>query len=201
MKATRTAKLTALALSVLCLTAVAPGNAAPLLRGYVSREQERAESRGALAAEKSQQTLPATVTITGSFPPGFEGSWRCLTSVTDSAMDGITAGQQMESIIEFRRTGDGRVEANWNQAGWREAQANVTAFNDREAQIDRTDYYFGENMNGSWAARSRDRFALVSPDKMISQSYVDQYIDGQYLGRYRTKSTLIRQNRDVAFNK
>lgn len=106
----------------------------------------------------------------------------------------------MESEIQFARTQDGRIVAKWNQAGWVESQANVTAWNTAEAQIDRTDYYYGEGFNGNWAARSRDRFAQVEQSKMMAQSYVDQYIDGRYIGRYRTKSTLYLQDsqRNVA---
>jgi hypothetical protein len=127
-----------------------------------------------------------------SFPQAFEGRWRCVTIVTDSTLDTVERGNEMISEIQFQRSADGKVSAQWNQSGWREAAAAITAWSPTEAQIDRTDYYFGENADGTWGARSRDRFTQVDKWKIIGQSYVDQYKNGQYLGRYRTKSILYK---------
>jgi len=94
--------------------------------------------------------------------------------------------------------GDGRVQARWNQPGWVETQtvACSSGKHHDEAKSDRTTYYFGDNAQGSWAARARDQFAQTAPDTITAKSYVDQYIDGQYVGRYRTISVLKRTTTD-----
>jgi hypothetical protein len=181
--------MVALSLCSLYAAAVLPGQTATLLRGYVSHSRGSTESPAPL----EQGAVSSGSISTGSFPAAWEGNWRCLTVVTDSTIEGVSNGQQIESDISFQKMPDGRILANWNQTGWQEAQAAVTAWNSREAQVDRTDYFFGEKTNGNWAARSRDRFEQVDGEKMVAQSYVDQYIDGNYIGRYRTTSTLYRK--------
>jgi hypothetical protein len=182
--------ITALALSaVLGLCAVAtPILATPLLKGYVNENQTLETG----ADQQSQSTLSGAVQAE-SFPSTYEGNWQIHTEVTDSAVESVPAGQKMVSNIDFVRKPDGRVVANWNQPGWTETKVSITSYSTSEAMTDRTTYYYGERMNGSWAARSRDSFTQVEPNKMIAKSYIDQYIDGQYLGRYRTKSVLVRE--------
>jgi hypothetical protein len=57
--------------------------------------------------------------------------------------------------------------------------------------IDRTSYYFGDR-NNAWATHSRDSYSLLEGNKVLATSEVDQYIDGRYVGRYCTKSVLIK---------
>lgn len=174
----------AILVSAICVLA-APGHAT-LLRGYVSETQEQSETR-----DLSNQTITGSVR-SDSLPAGFEGSWQCVTVVTESAVPSVPSGQKMVSDVQFVRKGDGRVVANWNQPGWTETQSSILTWSAAEGQVDRTNYFYGEKMNGAWAARSRDKFTQLDPDRIVAQSYVDQYIDGHYLGRYRTKSVLLR---------
>jgi hypothetical protein len=181
--------LTLSAIFGLCALAT-PADAAPLLKGYVN-ESQSIESQTGAADQQSQSGLSGAVQAE-SFPSTYEGTWHVETQVTDSAVESVPNGQKMVSNIDFVRRPDGRIVANWNQPGWTETKVSITSYSTSEAMTDRTTYYYGERMNGSWAARSRDSFTQLEPNKMISKSYVDQYIDGQYLGRYRTKSILIR---------
>lgn len=143
-----------------------------------------------------QQVQPVKLLEAGilnnTFPRSFEGSWKCETLVTESGVDTVPAGSKLISDVQFARLADGRIVARWNQPGWTETQANATTFNAKEARVDRTSYYYGEGINGAWAARSRDHFVQINADQIAVKSYVDQYIDGQYVGRYRTASVLHR---------
>lgn len=135
-----------------------------------------------------------------SFPANYSGRWQCVTRVVDSAIDSVAIGTELKSEVCFVDVPDGRVIARWVQPGWTETQASAMSWSSREAQTDRTSYYFGEGMNGSWASRSRDHFMQVSIDRLECKSYVDQYMDGRYIGRYRTISVLSRVGAVGALN-
>lgn len=130
--------------------------------------------------------------IPNSFPYSFAGIWRCETTVVDSGVTTILPGQKSISEISFKHSPDGRTVASWAQPGWTEAEASQVSFSAEKARVDRTNYYWGDGVKGAWAARSRDDFTRVSDNQMISKSYIDQYIDGQFVGRYRTTSVLYR---------
>jgi hypothetical protein len=132
------------------------------------------------------------ITPPNSFPIGFEGRWHCVTKVIDSAVDTIAVGTELLSEVNFVRLPGGRVVARWLQPGWTETQASAVKWNENEARVDRTSYYFGEGMNGSWGSRARDQFVQTGSLSMQCKSYVDQYLDGNYIGRYRTISVLTR---------
>jgi len=142
------------------------------------------QARGA-----SRPGQPATA---NSFPLTYQGAWYCETTVIDSTLPAVAQGQVIGSEVVFYPAKDGTIHARWNQPGWVETQSQAVTFNGSEAKADRTTYYFGDNMQGSWAARARDQFAQTSADAITAKSYVDQYMDGQYLGRYRTVSVLKR---------
>lgn len=131
---------------------------------------------------------------TNSFPSTFLGRWHCETEVINSYVRDIAPGTKMVSVVKFLRRPDGRIAADWVQPGWTESQAYAITWSDREARVDRTCYYFADGMQGAWASRSRDHFIMQKADRMICKSYIDQYIDGRYLGRYRTVSVLTRLN-------
>jgi hypothetical protein len=134
-----------------------------------------------------------------SFPVSFSGAWRVVTVVTGSAVPTVPVGERIESQVSFARQGDGRILARWQQAGWNDAQEHVTAMSDHEAALDRTNYYVEQGVAGEWSARSHDHYLQVDADRMVASSEVEQFIAGQYMGRYETRSTLYRVNNNVAF--
>lgn len=136
--------------------------------------------------------------VSNSFPQEYIGLWRCQTSVTDSQVETVAKGTTLACDIQFVPDKTGKVTGQWIQPGWVETQVSTLSWNPQEAKVDRTSYYFGQSavMGGSWACRSRDHFIQLSKDKMECQSYIDQYLDGKYLGRYRTRSILTRVNSD-----
>jgi len=198
------ATLSKLALNLtLALTAISWLNipaSATILSGHLEEQHQvsqDSESQKTAAVMPSMQ--PTALDLSpNTFPRAFQGGWVCQTTVTDSTAPAVTVGQTIDSEVTFYPTNDGRIQARWNQAGWVETQAVAYSFgkNGSEAKSDRTTYYFGDNSQGSWAARARDQFAQTAPDTITAKSYVDQYIDGQYVGRYRTVSVLKRSSLD-----
>jgi hypothetical protein len=161
------------------------------LHGYLERQDS--------TTPQSDPTSGAQdVPVANSYPDAFQGSWHCVTTVTDSGVQTVLAGQIMTSDVKFAKVPDGRIVAKWIQPGWTETQASITRFSKTDARVDRTNYYTAEGMENSWAARSRDQFSQTEPETIVAQSYVDQYIDGQFVGRYRTKSLLHKQPTEIA---
>jgi hypothetical protein len=159
----------------------------------ISQDDQITGPAGAIASAPTASDLSPN-----TFPRSFAGSWVSETKVIDSTAPQVIAGQVIASDVIFYPTSDGRVQARWNQPGWVETQNVACSFgkNNNEAKSDRTTYFFGDNAQGSWAARARDQFAQTAPDTITAKSYVDQYIDGQYVGRYRTLSVLKRTSTD-----
>lgn len=135
---------------------------------------------------------PQTAQVPNSLPKGFAGQWQCVTRVIDSGVSSVNVGTELVSEVQFQEVQNGRVIARWQQPGWTETQSSALSWGACEAQVDRTSYYFGDGYNGAWASRSRDHFVQANPDQLECRSYVDQYIDGRYIGRYRTISILTR---------
>lgn len=151
-------------------------------------QQQQARPQAPQATQPRQSAPPSA----NSFPASYQGAWYCETTVIDSTLPAVSKGQVIGSEVVFYTNKDGTIRARWNQPGWVETQSQAITFNGTEAKADRTTYYFGDNMQGNWAARGRDQFAQTGPDQISAKSYVDQYMDGQYLGRYRTVSVLKR---------
>jgi len=162
------------------------------------------EEQKQIHQEEQVSNLPSSPSVSdlnpNTFPKTYTGTWSSQTTVVDSTAPQVMAGQVISSDVIFYPTADGRVQARWNQPGWVETQTVACSFgkNHEEAKSDRTTYYFGDNAQGSWAARARDQFAQTAKDTITAKSYVDQYIDGQYVGRYRTISVLKRTSSDPA---
>lgn len=157
---------------------------AKLLSGHIEQIKE-VEAQ----PQENAQSQPSN-----SFPENYVGVWHCQTTVVDSQVDTVAKGTNLACDIQFVPDKTGKVTGQWIQPGWVETQISTLSWNPKEAKVDRTTYYFGQSVvqGGSWACRSRDHFIQISENKMECQSYIDQYIDGRYLGRYRTKSLLTR---------
>ncbi len=152
---------------------------------------------GALQGHVEQSDPQALATnlkaeITDTFPSSYVGTWHCVTTVTDSALQLVAPGTVTECDIVFKRNPQGKVDVRWTQPGWTEAQSSISCFSTTQARLDRTAYYWADGAGGAWAARSQDNFTLTSDKVMMSSSSVDQYLDGLYLGRYRTSSMLTK---------
>jgi hypothetical protein len=130
-----------------------------------------------------------------SFPPQFAGVWKVVTVVVDSAISSVPVGQRIESSVSFEQARDGRVLARWEQPGWTEANESVTPMSQNEVALERTNYYKG---GGAWAAHSRDRYLQLDSNRIAADSQVEQFVNGDFVGRYQTKSMLYRMSGNLA---
>lgn len=175
-----TRKLAPIALILTLAVSLAPDASARFLHGYLKKDRAAAST-----TDGAQQLQPS------SFPSTYEGLWRCQSTVIDSQINIVPTGHKLTSVIRFVKNANGRLIAQWVQPGWNETQTSVQKFNESEAKLDRTNVYSGDG-NSSWAARSQDVFTQIDDATMVAQSEVDQYMDGTYIGRYRTESILSR---------
>lgn len=173
-------------ISVVLLAATIPAQAT-LLRGYLQ--------------EGEGTKLHRSMIVENSFPQAFAGLWKCVTVVVDSAVPSVPVGQRVESAVNFEETTDGRVVAKWEQPGWTEAQSSVVPMSQNEVSLERTNYYMDHGLKGGWAAHSRDRYLQLDANRISASSQVEQFIDGRFLGQYKTKSMLYRLNGDLALAK
>jgi hypothetical protein len=149
----------------------------------------------ALNASCAAACRQAAMTM-NSYPSTFEGSWRVVSVVVDSAVSSVPIGEKVESEVDFVRSADGRIIARWGQPGWTEAKTKVMPISDREVAADRTNFFVEDG--GGWAARSQDHYMQLNGNRIAAASAVDQYVAGQYVGRYKTTSTLYRMSGNLA---
>ncbi|HEY9754447.1 MAG TPA: hypothetical protein V6C97_04770 [Oculatellaceae cyanobacterium] len=187
-------KIAALTSKVLILAAFTGSVCAPAQARMIAGHLE--QNCTAIAGDTSLAggAIQSAAIHANSFPETYEGVWRCETVVTDSAVQSIMPGQKVVCEVNFVKDASGKVQSVWNQDGWSEGQSSVTCFNAKEAQMDRTSYQTSNGQDGMWAARAKGNFTQINGAAIIARSVVDQYIDGQYVGRYHTTSILRREN-------
>ncbi len=173
---------------------------ANLLHGYVQKDADNSTSLNNEIAkpDESKANKSEKFPKSNSFPNEYLGTWNCITTVTASSVPIVEIGHKTYSNINFAFDKSQNIIAKWNQPEWTESQSAITSFNNQESQVERTNYYWGENMQGSWATRSKDAFRQVNPNYMMATSEVDQYYQGQYIGRYKTESILCRTTNTIS---
>jgi hypothetical protein len=149
------------------------------------------------AVQKEATKLHRAMIADNSFPLTFAGMWKCVTVVVDSAVSSVPVGQRVESSVNFVQTNDGRVVARWEQPGWTEAQSSVVPLSQNEVSLERTNYFTQRGAN-QWAAHSRDRYLQLDQNRIAASSQVEQFIGGEFAGRYQTKSMLYRVSGNLA---
>lgn len=172
-----------LPLTLLVLTlmvSITPDAGARCLHGYLKKDRSSVSTASGAAANQA-----------ASFPSTYEGLWRCQSTVIDSQINIVPTGHKLTSVIRFVRNADGKLIAQWVQPGWNETNTAVQRFSESEAKLERTNIYSGDSAS-NWATRSQDVFTQIDDATMVAQSEIDQYMDGLYIGRYRTESILSR---------
>lgn len=165
------------------------------LATYVAPQQLPGMEQSAQAAPVEARQLHRAMLLQDSFPPAFAGVWKVVTVVVDSAVASVPVGQRIESAVAFQQARDGRVVARWEQPGWTEANESVTPMSQNEVAMERTNYYKG---GGAWAAHSRDRYLQLDANRIAADSSVEQFVNGDFVGRYQTKSMLYRMSGNLA---
>lgn len=117
-----------------------------------------------------------------------EGTWNCISNVVASTCPAVMPGTVVHSLIGYLRTTQGALVQQWNEAGWTPAVTPVLKFT--ESSITTTKISNMQGIGGGWTARSQEHLKLVDQHTMVAESVVDQYLNGQFVGRYKTSSVL-----------
>lgn len=117
----------------------------------------------------------------------FQGTWKCLTTVVSSNVPSIAPGTKVSCALTFQTLNDGQVKAAWEQKGWTSSETTVGKCSNGALHLSHTNHF-----SRGWAAHAEDYAKVTSPTTMVSQSVVDQYIDGQLAGQYKTQSQLVK---------
>lgn len=161
------------------LIAIAPVNATVLKGGVSSNNfQQNGMLQGSVensvsAAEQAREV---------------EGTWNCVSKVVDSNCPSIIPGTVVQSFIQFLRNAEGSLVQNWQESGWTPASTPVLKFGN--SQISTSKEATFQNGQGGWTARTQERMKMLNPQTMIAESTVQQYLNGQFVGTYKTTSVL-----------
>lgn len=118
-----------------------------------------------------------------------EGNWACTSQVISSAVRGVLPGTQVNSMIHYQQDGLGNMVANWFQNSWSPATSAVVKIDTALMTASRESA--ADSATG-WSARCQDVYRIVAPNKMVSESIVQQFANGVYIGSYKTQSVLIK---------
>lgn len=117
-----------------------------------------------------------------------EGTWNCISKVVASTCPAVMPGTVVHSLIQYLKNTQGSLVQQWNEAGWMPASTPVLKFT--ESSITTTKTSNMQGIGGGWTARSQEHLKLLDPNTMIAESVVEQYLNGQFVGRYKTSSVL-----------
>ncbi|HEY9677634.1 MAG TPA: hypothetical protein V6C76_06475 [Drouetiella sp.] len=149
-------------------TLVQPQMAQPMLSGAASAEAQRSARAQVL-----------------------EGNWTCMSQVTGSNVPGVTSGTVVHSMVQYRPDGAGNMVESWFQNNWTPATSAVVKLDSAVLTSSRES---ASNTSNGWTARCHDIYKIVAPNKMIAESIVHQFVNGTYVGDYKTQSVLTKSS-------
>jgi len=153
---------------------------ATTLKGRVSVDKEPGTNiSAALTASARQNSLQAKAV---------EGGWNCTSKVTASSCASVTPGTIVQSFIQYLRNAQGALVQNWQENGWTPAASKIWKLGEWTFSTNKESCY--TTAQGSITARSQEKIRVVSPGEMIAESTVQQYLNGRYIGTYKTSSIL-----------
>jgi hypothetical protein len=162
---------------------VAPANATMLQGGVQANSTVAPQQRLLLAANVSQAARR------DARARALEGVWQSSTEVTGSTVPSIMPGTVVHSMVQYTRDVRGNLVESWCEEGWAPSSASVVKLDNAIMTTSHMSTQ-GARRGCSWSACTHDAFKMVSPDTMVAESIVDQYIDGQFAGQYKTSSIL-----------
>ncbi len=116
------------------------------------------------------------------------GTWQSSTQVVGSTLPSIAPGTVVESLVQYSRDARGNLVESWCEQGWSPSSATVVNLDSAVMTTSHQSSFSGRN--DGWSARTHDAFRMVSPTTMVGESIVEQYINGQFAGQYKTTSVL-----------
>lgn len=123
-----------------------------------------------------------------SYDPRIFGTWKVTTVVVDSNCRYVSTGEESFSKLNFSLI-DGKLTPTWFGHSW-------NLIDNRMFKLEENNHLLWVRDNSLvkerkfWLAHSEDVFNIESPNYITAQSKIDQYLNGNYVGNYKTVSYL-----------
>lgn len=118
-----------------------------------------------------------------------EGTWQCVSQVVASNVPGVAPGNVVQSAMQYSLDRTGNMVGHWQQDQWSPASSAVVKIDSDLLTSSRESVNAGAG-GRAWSARSHDMYKIIAPNKMLAQSIVEQFVNGQFVGKYKTASIL-----------
>lgn len=148
------------------------------------------ESRSSAPMQESTESMP---TYKDTLPLVFLGHWGGTTRVLHSDVGDVAAGQSVRAAVRFFHRKNGLTGMMIEQPGWQSLRHSIVRIRDREVIITRTSNFISEEAEGSLTAVSRDHYKAASNKRLLCDSRVQLYKNGESQGFYTTFTELLRE--------
>lgn len=138
---------------------------------------------------KSRQLLKLSLSAQ-SYDPRLFGTWQVKTVVVDSHCKYVDEGAESFSKLNFSLV-DGKLSPTWFGHNWNLVENKMFKLEDNNKLVWVRENSLVKN-NKFWIARSQDLFDIHQNNSITATSYISQYLNGKYVGDYKTRSYLKR---------
>ena len=123
-----------------------------------------------------------------SYDPRIFGTWEVKTVVVDSNCRYVSTGEESLSKLNFSLI-DGKLTPTWFGHNWNLVDNKMFKLEENDRLLWVRDNSLVKERK-FWLAHSEDVFNIESPNYITAQSKIDQYLNGNYVGNYKTVSYL-----------
>jgi hypothetical protein len=155
-----------------------------MLNGNVTQSAVPAQTALSASIEANASNLNATNVRAQILP----GTWECDTRVVASSAPGVVLGAAVRCAVRYQCAADGNLLELQEESGWAPSLAAVVRLNTEVMTV--THESVSSSRAGQINAKSLDRMKLVSPNTMVGESVVTQYVNGVFAGQYKTASVM-----------
>jgi hypothetical protein len=119
------------------------------------------------------------------------GRWKVVSRVIWSDCPYVEEGIESESTINISDI-NGSLFPSWRTAEWKLVRNKVIEFNSDETLYWERESKLNDENGKYWFVRSINQFDFSDYENVEATSHHKQYLDGEYVGEYITKSFLVK---------
>lgn len=122
----------------------------------------------------------------------FIGTWKIKSIVTESSCPYVIVGSTTQSKLKIELDENKNLKALWEGGNWTNSDGQIKILSINEILSERITFL--NSNNNSWKAILTDHLYLNDNENHImhSETHVKQYKNGEFVGNYKTHSTLTK---------